>query len=228
MKKTIIYSRVSTTMQLNNGEHHSLDHQLSKMTTYCKANELKNICHLQDAGISGKNIKDRPAFQKMLVMVKNNEIDNIIVGSLSRFARNVRDVLDCIELFNRHNIRFISLNEAIDTKSAYGKFILTVFSALNQMEREQISERISSVLQFRKSKGFAVGNVPFGKTKLADKSLVPNHQELHTLKLIGELTDKGYSIKKICTELTRRKRMNKRGIVSWKPCSIWRYQQQTK
>jgi site-specific DNA recombinase len=225
MKKIALYSRVSTQMQTV-GNAHSLDHQVYKITEYCKNNSLKNIVNYQDAGISGKNISDRPAFKRLIESVKNDETEMVIVLALSRFARNVKDTLLTIELFNKHKVRFVSINENIDTQSATGKFVITILSALAEMESSQTSERIRNVLSYRKEKGFCIGNLPFGWNKDENKQLIINKSEQHTLKIIKELTSKGLSINKICAELTRRKRMNKRGIIHWQSCSVWRLQQQ--
>jgi len=87
---------------------------------------------------SGKNT-DRPELQKMLGYVRKG--DTVIVESISRFARNTRDLLDLMEQLASKEVGFISKKEAIDTATPTGKFMLTVFGAVAELEREYILQR---------------------------------------------------------------------------------------
>ena len=132
MKKVILYSRVSTQQQALSGQ--SIETQIYRLKQYAEMKEYKNIIVLTDNGLSAKNM-NRPGFMKMIEMVKANEIEAIIVFSLSRFARNVIDTIKTIELLNKHSVAFHSLSESIDTSSAVGRFFVNVLSSLNQLER---------------------------------------------------------------------------------------------
>lgn len=84
---------------------------------------------------SGKNA-DRSELKKMMEYVRKG--DTVIVESISRFARNTRDLLDLIEQLAAKKVEFISKKEAIDTATPTGKFMLTVFGAVAEPEREYI------------------------------------------------------------------------------------------
>ena len=88
---------------------------------------------------SGKNATNRPALQEMLKFVRKGDV--VIVESISRFARNTRDLLELIEILEEKKVSFISKKEAIDTSTAQGKFMLTVFGAMAELERSYISDR---------------------------------------------------------------------------------------
>ena len=88
--------------------------------------------------ISGKNT-DRPELKRMMNYVRHG--DTVIVESISRFARNTRDLLDLVEKLNEKQVEFISKKEAIDTTTPTGKFMLTVFGAVAELEREYILQR---------------------------------------------------------------------------------------
>ena len=88
--------------------------------------------------MSGKNI-DRPELKKMMSFVR--EGDTVIVESISRFARNTKDLLDLVEQLTAKRVEFISKKEAIDTTTPTGKFMLTVFGAVAELEREYILQR---------------------------------------------------------------------------------------
>ena len=88
---------------------------------------------------SGKNAVDRPQLKAMIDFVR--EGDTVKVVSISRLARNTKDLLNIVETLNNKKVNFVSLNENIDTSTASGKFMLTVFGAMYQMEREYLLEK---------------------------------------------------------------------------------------
>ena len=87
---------------------------------------------------SGKNA-DRPELNRMMNFVRRG--DTVIVESISRFARNTRDLLDLVERLTEKQVEFVSRKEAIDTTTPTGKFMLTVFAAVAELEREYILQR---------------------------------------------------------------------------------------
>jgi DNA invertase Pin-like site-specific DNA recombinase len=87
---------------------------------------------------SGKNTK-RPQLQKLLRTVKQG--DTVVVGEISRFARNARDLLNLVEQLTEKGVEFISKKESIDTTTVTGRFMLTVLGAVAEMERGYILQR---------------------------------------------------------------------------------------
>ena len=106
---------------------------------------------------SGKNT-DRPELQKMLSFVR--EGDAVICESFSRIARNTRDLLSITDELQSRGVKFISLKEAIDTSTPQGEFMLTIFAALAQMERENILQRQSEGIAIAKANGVYKGRKP--------------------------------------------------------------------
>ena len=100
--------------------------------------------------ISGKNT-DRPELQKMMNFVRTG--DMVIVESISRFARNTKDLLELVEELNQKDVQFISQKESIDTKTSTGKFMLTVFGAIAELERGYILERQREGIEIAKGQG---------------------------------------------------------------------------
>lgn len=88
--------------------------------------------------VSGKNT-NRPELQKMLHYVRKG--DTVIVESISRFARNTKDLLELVEQLTEKEVEFISRKESIDTSTPAGKFMLTIFAAVAELEREYILQR---------------------------------------------------------------------------------------
>lgn len=106
---------------------------------------------------SGKNTQ-RPELQKMLDYVRRG--DMVIVESISRFARNTRDLLELVEQLTAKGVEFVSQKEAIDTSTPTGKFMLTVFGAVAELEREYILQRQREGIEIAKSQGKYTGRKP--------------------------------------------------------------------
>lgn len=112
---------------------------------------------------SGKNT-DRPKLKEMLSFVRRG--DCVIVESISRIARNTKDLLSIVELLKSKGVEFISLKENIDTTTPQGKFMLTVFGAMAELERESILERQREGIAIAKKEGKYKGRQPI---KIDDK-----------------------------------------------------------
>jgi len=104
--------------------------------------------------MSGKNA-NRPELQKMMEYVRRG--DTVIVESISRFARNTRDLLDLVERLTAKGVEFVSKKEAIDTTTPTGKFMLTIFGAVAELEREYILQRQREGIAIAKEQGKYTG-----------------------------------------------------------------------
>lgn len=106
---------------------------------------------------SGKNT-DRKEFKEMMAFVRDG--DTLIVESISRIARNTRDLLTIIANLTDKGVEFVSLKENIDTTTPHGRFMLTVFGALAELERESILERQREGIEIAKAEGKYKGRKP--------------------------------------------------------------------
>lgn len=100
--------------------------------------------------VSGKNM-DRPALQEMMKFAR--EGDSVIVESISRFARNTKDLLELTEQLSNERVRFISQKEKIDTDTPAGRFMLTIFGAVAELEREYIRQRQREGIEIAREQG---------------------------------------------------------------------------
>lgn len=100
--------------------------------------------------MSGKDT-ERPALQDMMKFAR--EGDSVIVESISRFARNTKDLLELTEELNNKHVQFISQKENIDTNTPAGKFMLTIFGAVAELEREYIRQRQREGIEIAKEQG---------------------------------------------------------------------------
>ena len=126
--------------------------------------------------ISGKNI-DRPELKRMMTFVRQG--DTVIVESISRFARNTRDLLELVEQLTRKGVEFVSKKEAIDTTTPSGKFMLTIFGAVAELEREYILQRQKEGIAIAKANGTYKGRPP---------TACPDFDWVVTLWQSGEIT----------------------------------------
>ena len=106
---------------------------------------------------SGKNT-DRPELKKMLTFIR--EGDTVVIESISRLARNTKDLLLLVDEFSKRGVAFVSQKENIDTTTPTGKFILTVFGAIAELEREYILQRQAKGIAIAKANGVYKGRKP--------------------------------------------------------------------
>ena len=107
--------------------------------------------------ISGKDT-GRPELKKMMSFVREGDV--VIVESINRFARNTRDLLELVEKLTEKKVEFVSKKEAIDTTTPTGKFMLTVFGAVAELEREYILQRQREGIEIAKGNGVYKGRKP--------------------------------------------------------------------
>lgn len=119
---------------------------------------------------SGKSCDGRPALKDCLAYLRDG--DTLYVESISRFARNTRDLLSMVEELQRKGVEFVSLKERVDTTTPQGRFILTIWGAMAEMEREQILERQREGIEIARKKGVYTGRKPISVDERALKRVV--------------------------------------------------------
>ena len=181
-KKCVLYPRVSTEMQVDG---FSLDGQKSNLRRFAGREEMEIVNIYEDAGKSGKSIEGRPAFKQMLLDIENGlEIDYILVYKLSRFGRNAADILNSLEHIQAFGVNLICIEEGIDSSQTSGKLLISVLSAVAEIERENIIEQ---TMNGRKEKarqgGWNGGFAPYGYF-LKDKQLFIQENEADAVRII--------------------------------------------
>lgn len=126
----------------------------------------------EDAGKSGKSIEGRPAFKQMLNDIENGlSIDYVLVYKLSRFGRNAADILNSLEHIQSFGVNLICIEEGIDSSQTSGKLLISVLSAVAEIERENIIEQTMNGRKEKARQGGLPENTRFRERKLHDMTL---------------------------------------------------------
>ena len=181
-KKCVLYPRVSTEMQVDG---YSLEGQKNGLKRFADREEMEIVGIYEDAGKSGKSIEGRPAFKKMLSDIKNGlEIDYILVYKLSRFGRNAADILNSLEFVQSYGINLICIEEGIDSSQTSGKLLISVLSAVAEIERENIIEQtMNGRREKARQGGWNGGFAPYGYY-LKDNQLLIEETEAEAIRII--------------------------------------------
>ena len=181
-----IYTRVSTDQGLEQ-DFNSLDAQYDASQAYIRSQAHAGWTLLRtkydDGGYSGGNT-DRPALQRLLDDLRGGKIDVIVVYKVDRLTRSLADFAKLVELFDQHNVSFVSVTQQFNTTTSMGRLTLNVLLSFAQFEREVTSERIRDKISASKRKGLWVGGMaPLGyDTK--DRRITVNEAEAERVRTI--------------------------------------------
>lgn len=181
-----LYSRVSTIMQT---EGYSLEAQKNRMRAYAEFQNFNIVGEYEDAGASGKSIEDRTAFNQMIQDIQDDKdsVSYVLVYKLSRFARNAADVLSTLQIMQDFGINLICVDDGIDSSKDSGKLMISVLSAVAEIERENIrTQTMAGRIQKAKEGKWNGGFAPYGY-KLINGELVVNEEEAETIRMIYDL-----------------------------------------
>lgn len=164
------YARVSTADQ-------NLDRQKDALQRF-------GVDRLYCEKMSGTK-KNRPELDRMLAEIQDG--DTIVIESLSRLGRSVKNLSELMETLNKRNIRLVSLKETIDTRSPTGKLLFTILSSLAQFERDVLVERTQEGLNAARARG-RVGGRPKADQSALVKAMALYRTKQYSVKEITELT----------------------------------------
>lgn len=218
-QRAAIYLRVSTSYQ---ADRDSLPMQRKDLVGYCEyALNISDYTVFEDAGYSGKNT-DRPAFQKMMMQIRNGMYSHLLVWKIDRISRNLLDFAQMYEELKTLGVTFISRNEQFDTSTAMGEAMLKMVLIFAELERKTTAERVTATMISRANDGtWNGGRVPFGYDYNKEtQTFSINGDESYIVLQMYDLYEKTDSLVRTAREL------NKLGYVSrqhnpFSPVSIW-------
>ena len=181
--KCYIYTRVSTVMQVDG---YSLDAQKDRLIKFADYQDMIVSGIYSDEGFSGKNIQGRPEFQRMMNDIKENKdgIDYVLVFKLSRFGRNTADILNSLQLMQDYGVNLICVEDGLDSSKGTGKLMISVLSAVAEIERENILAQTMAGREQKAREGkWNGGFAPYGY-KLENGHLIIAEDEVEVIRTI--------------------------------------------
>ena len=217
VKNCFIYVRVSTKMQVENGE--SLEAQLYELRAYAKRENLKIEQEFVDDGYSGKNITGRPHFKDMMDAIRDGaQVDYVLVFKLSRFGRNAADALSSLQFMQDYGTNLVCVKDGINSEAQMGKMMIAFMAAFAEMERENILEQTMTGREQKARDGkWNGGQAPFGYRLVKDDKgkshLVIDEEEAEIVRIIfDKFANKGMGVNSLSGWLnTHGYRKNLRG-----------------
>ncbi|MCY1740926.1 recombinase family protein [Ensifer sp. SL37] len=184
--RTALYLRVSTPDQ-------KPDLQYDGLHGYAARAGLEIVGDYCDVAVSGRR-EGRPRLNALMASVRNREVDCVLVWKFDRFARSTRHLLTALEEFDHLGVRFISVQDQIDTASPMGRAMFTIIGAMAELESSLISERVTAGMKAAAARGKHLGRPPLAprliveiETLAASTSL--SVRQIH--KKIGEKASRG-------------------------------------
>jgi site-specific DNA recombinase len=214
MPEAVTYARFSP--RPNPEECDSAEKQLERCAAYCQGHGYTIIAEYQDKDLSGGRADNRPGLQEAIAAACQRKAI-LCVYSLSRLARCTKDAIDLAERLNAAGADLAVIQESVNTRSPMGRFIFTLFSALAQLEREQIADRTSTAMLRHQSTGRRMGRLdraPFGwqpdtagprrtgkDGQERPARLIPHPEEQAVIARIRKLCTEGLGLRQIARAL---------------------------
>ncbi|MBR0377291.1 MAG: recombinase family protein [Lachnospiraceae bacterium] len=160
--KVYIYTRVSTALQIDG---FSLEAQKTRMRAFADYNNYQIVREYEDAGRSGRSIEGREQFRQMISDIQSDRdgISFVLVYKLSRFGRNAADVLNTLQIMQDFGVNLICVEDGIDSSKDAGKLIISVLSAVAEIEKENIrTQTMEGRMQKAREGRWNGGQAPYG------------------------------------------------------------------
>ena len=219
---TGIYERVSTEDQAQEG--FSIKAQIDKLKSYALVKEWEIYDIYADEGISGKNIVDRPAINRLIDDIENGKVKNVLVFKVDRLTRSTKNLIELVELFEENNCTFNSLTESIDTDTPSGRMFLKIIGIFAEFERENLSARTKLGFERKAKEGYTLANniISYGYTKEKGQKvqeILPDEAQI-LKEIFSMYVDENFSMTKIAKTLNQRKIPTKMNVGSWDVSTI--------
>lgn len=170
--RVYIYTRVSTSLQVDG---YSLEAQTERLRRFANYEGMTVVKEYSDEGYSGKNISGRPQFQQMMdaIIAGTDNVSYVLVFKLSRFGRNAADVLSSLQLMQDYGVNLICVEDGIDSSKDSGKLVISVISAVAEIERENILvQTMAGRRQKAMNGGWNGGFAPYGYELIEGKLVI--------------------------------------------------------
>lgn len=198
-----LYTRVSSRNQME-ADYSSLETQRERLEAYCKSQDNYIVFRVyEDGGYSADSL-DRPALKEMLRDLREGKLNCVLAYKIDRLTRSVKDFHMLMDIFDRQNVKFVSVTQSIDTQNPMGRLLRNVLLDFAQFEREMTADRTRDKMHQRAQKGlWNGGNVPYGYAA-ANKRLMINAEEAPRIQFMFQRFASNPSLAQLRDELHRR------------------------
>ena len=212
-RRCAIYTRKSSEEGLDQS-FNSLDAQREACVAYANSQKHEGWTVIKepfdDGGFSGGNIK-RPALSNLIEKIKQKCVDIVIVYKVDRLSRSLADFAKLVELFDEHEVSFVSVTQQFNTSTSMGRLTLNVLLSFAQFEREITGERIRDKIAASKKKGMWMGGpIPLGYN-VKGRKLIVNIKEAKTVRYVFNQYVTLQSVRKLKQHLDQSKHKSKQG-----------------
>ena len=194
--RTALYLRVSTPDQ-------KPDLQYDGLRGYAARAGLDVVQDYCDVAVSGRR-EGRPQLNALMTAARNREIDCVLVWKFDRFARSTRHLLAALEEFDHLGVRFISVQDQIDTDSPIGRAMFTIIGAMAELESSLISERVTAGMKAAAVRGRHLGRPPIPARTISEIEALASSTELSIRQIQREIA--GKASHGVVGEITKRVR----------------------
>lgn len=184
MKRVALYARVSTENQHDND---SIPAQLDALQKYAKEHSYYVVGIFIDDGVSGTLLDERDELQKLLELVRKDEIDLILICKLDRWFRNIRHYQNVQYLLDEHHVAWRTIWESYETETAIGRMMVNQMLVFAEYEVEATRSRINKTFDYKKTRREVIsGKIPFGY-KIENKHMVPDSDLAKVVRKVFDL-----------------------------------------
>jgi DNA invertase Pin-like site-specific DNA recombinase len=194
--RAALYLRVSTPDQ-------KPDLQFDGLRAYAARAGLDIVQDFCDVGVSGRR-EGRPQLNALMASVRNREIDCVVVWKFDRFARSTRHLLAALEEFNHLGVRFVSVQDQIDTDSPMGRAMFTIIGAMAELESSLISERVTAGMRAAETRGKHLGRPATPSRLIAEIETLATSTDLSIRQIQSKID--GRASRGLVGEITKRAR----------------------
>lgn len=194
--RTALYLRVSTAEQ-------KPDLQQDGLRSYAARAGLDIVQAYCDVAVSGRR-EGRPRLNALMAAARNREIDCVLVWKFDRFARSARHLLTALEEFDHLGVRFVSVQDQIDTGSPMGRAMFTIIGAMAELESSLISERVTAGMRAAQARGRHLGRPATPQRVVSEIEALARSTDLSIRQIQKKIA--GRASRGIVGEITKRAR----------------------
>jgi len=194
--RTALYLRVSTADQ-------KPDLQYDGLRGYAERAGFDVVRDYCDVAVSGRR-EGRPQLNALMAAARNREIDCVLVWKFDRFARSTRHLLTALEEFDHLGVRFVSVQDQVDTDSPMGRAMFTIIGAMAELESSLISERVTAGMRAAEARGKHLGRPAISKRIVSEIEALAISTDLSIRQIQARIA--GQASRGIVGEITKRAR----------------------